>query len=45
MVYFSECENIDFQNEKGETIWSTKGEGQILVPPGVGVYVVRGKAK
>jgi hypothetical protein len=42
-MYFLECENIAFQNKKGEDIWSTRGDGEIDVPAGVGVYVVRGK--
>ena len=41
IVYFFDCENIDFQSEKGEQIWSTKGDGQIEVPARVGVFVVQ----
>lgn len=44
-VYFWECENIAFQNKKGEDIWSTKDGGEIDLPAEVGVYIVRGKWK
>lgn len=44
MVYFWQCENIDFQDKEGNTIWSAKGKGQIRLPAFVGVYVVRGVA-
>ncbi|PVH94113.1 hypothetical protein DM02DRAFT_618850 [Periconia macrospinosa] len=44
-IYFLECENIDFQNRKGENIWSTKGDGQIDLPAQVGVYIIRGKSR
>jgi hypothetical protein len=42
-LYCSECENIDFQNRSGNSIWETKGTGEILLPAEVGVYIVRGK--
>ncbi|OJD26990.1 hypothetical protein ACJ73_01624 [Blastomyces percursus] len=44
-LFCFECENIDFQNEEGGRIWSTKGSGEILLPACVGVYIVRGKWK
>ncbi|QSS60800.1 hypothetical protein I7I51_05603 [Histoplasma capsulatum] len=45
-LYCSECESISFQNEKGESIWSTAGDGQMdALPAKVGVYIVRGKSK
>jgi len=44
-IYFFECENIDFQNELGETIWSTSGNGQMDLPARVGVRINRGRLK
>ncbi|KAJ3555420.1 hypothetical protein NPX13_g10361 [Xylaria arbuscula] len=43
--YFFGCENIEFQNEKGEKIWSTTGNGEVNLPARVGVYIVRGKIR
>jgi hypothetical protein len=43
--YFHGCENITFQSEDGRTIWSTDGGGEINLPAGVMVYIVKGKMK
>lgn len=44
-LYCFDCENIEFQDEQGERIWSTQGEGEMdCLPPKVGVYIVRGKS-
>jgi hypothetical protein len=43
-AYFLECENIAFQDKEGTDIWSTKGDGEIELPAGVGVYVIGGKS-
>jgi hypothetical protein len=40
--YLSNCENIAFQNRAGKDIWTTKGEGEIVLPPDVGIYIVNG---
>jgi hypothetical protein len=44
-IYFLDCENIAFQDIKGQDIWSTTGNGEIDLPAEVGVYIVRGKWK
>ena len=43
-VYFLECENIVFKNEKGKYIWSTKDEkGQMEVPAGIAGFMRVGR--
>ncbi|EAS29504.3 uncharacterized protein CIMG_08250 [Coccidioides immitis RS] len=45
-LYCFECESIEFQNEKGERIWTTAGDGQMdMLPANIGVYIVRGKSR
>lgn len=44
-LYCFECESIDFQNREGDSIWDTKGSGEMRLPKDVGVYIVRGKWK
>lgn len=45
-LYCFDCESIEFQNEKGERIWDTQGEGEMdTLPSKVGVYIVRGKSR
>lgn len=41
-LYFYDCQNIDFQDTKGQSIWPTTGEGEMKLPGGVGVYIVWG---
>ena len=43
--YFLDCDNIAFQTETGETIWSTKGEGEMDLPADVGLFIVKGRMK
>ncbi|PYH75336.1 hypothetical protein BO82DRAFT_437442 [Aspergillus uvarum CBS 121591] len=44
-LYCLQCESIEFQDENGEKIWSTTGDGEMTnLPARVGVYIVRGKA-
>lgn len=41
-LYCFQCESIEFQNEKGERISSTTGDGQMDgLPAKVGVYIAR----
>lgn len=44
-IRFLSCESIAFQDNKGQDIWSTTGDGEINLPAGVGVYIVRGTWK
>lgn len=45
-LYCLDCQNIDFQDERGQPIWSTTGDGEMNpLPPNIGVYIVRGKFK
>lgn len=45
-LYCFECESIEFQNEKGERIWTTTGDGQMdMLPANISVYIVRGKLR
>ncbi|KAF4881228.1 hypothetical protein CGCFRS4_v015768 [Colletotrichum fructicola] len=43
--YFYDCENISFQNNKGTEIWAVQGGGEIDVPAGVNIYIIRGKSR
>ncbi len=45
MFYFRECSTIAFQDTKSETIWETDGDGEILLPANVGVYLTWGTYK
>jgi hypothetical protein len=42
MLYFYDCQNIDFQDTNGQSIWPITGEGEMKLPGGVGVYIVWG---
>lgn len=45
-LYCFECTNIDFQDEKGKTIWSTEGSGEMdPLPANVQVFIVNGKTR
>lgn len=43
-LYCFNCDEIRFQNEKG-TIWIAKGSGEIVLPPGIGVFIKGGKSR
>lgn len=45
-LYFFDCKSIEFQNEKGDTILTKAGSGQMEpLPANVGVCVTEGKLK
>lgn len=44
-ICFLGCESLAFQNPSGKAIWTTKGDGEMIVPANVGVYLIRGKWK
>lgn len=42
-LYCFKCQNIEFQTESGDEIWSTTGSGEMeCLPRNVGVYIVWG---
>lgn len=39
------CEAIKFVKGLGTTIWTTSGDGEMVLPPGVEVWIRYGKSK
>jgi len=44
-ICFLRCENLAFQTTSGKAIWTTNGDGEMVVPANLGVYLIRGKWK
>ncbi|RMZ71442.1 hypothetical protein GMOD_00006552 [Pyrenophora seminiperda CCB06] len=42
-VYFKDCEIIAFKTLEGANIWETKGTGEMKLPAGVPVVIIRGQ--
>jgi hypothetical protein len=46
MLYCFDCDRIEFRNERGITIWSTAGSGQMdKLPRDIGAWIFDGKSK
>lgn len=46
VLYCFECTSIDFQDEKGKTIWSTDGSGKMdPLPVDIQVFILNGKMR
>jgi hypothetical protein len=44
-LYCLGCKSIEFYTSKSEMIWSTSGDGEMILPKNIMVYIREGKSK